>query len=69
MRCPTCLRRRVATGDTVCRTCRTFIREFIDTGLVSRARPGADPMVADVLLVMRRLDVDQTRALAILGAT
>ncbi len=64
MRCPTCKKRRVAKGDTVCRTCRLFISEFIATGKI---RPQRVPMVADVWLVMNRLGVSQERAVRLLG--
>lgn len=64
MRCPTCSKRKVAKGDTVCRTCRRFIEEYISTG---RIRRQAVPMVADVLLVMERLGVSQDRAVRLLG--
>ena len=64
MRCPVCHKRRVVRMDTVCRTCRAFIMEYVDTGIVER-RPV--PMVADVLLVMRKLGVGQERAVLALG--
>jgi hypothetical protein len=64
MPCPTCRKRRVATHDTVCRTCRRFIAEYIDTHRIVR-RPV--PMVADVHLVRLRLGVSQNRAVLLLG--
>jgi hypothetical protein len=62
--CPVCELRDVAPGDTVCGTCREFIVEFIDTGLIPKQPV---PMVADVAFVMRRLGVDQDRAVIALG--
>lgn len=64
MTCPTCKRRKIAKGDTVCLTCRSFIRDYIETELI---RPVNVPAVADVLMVMRRLGVGQDRAVMILG--
>lgn len=64
MRCPVCDRSRPACHDQVCRTCRRFIAEYIDTGQI-RLRPV--PAVADVWLVMRRLGVTQDRAVRVLG--
>jgi hypothetical protein len=66
MMCPTCKRRQIAKGDTVCRTCRRFIAEFIVTGLIPRR---TQPMVADVLLTMNRLGINQDRAVIVLGGT
>lgn len=66
MTCPVCRKRRVARADTVCRTCRAFIRDYIDTGIVER-RPV--PMAADVILAMRVLGVDQATAVLALGGT
>jgi hypothetical protein len=59
MRCPTCKKRRIATHDTVCRTCRRLIAECIDPGHIPWRTV---PMVADVLLVRRRLGVSSERA-------
>ena len=69
MLCELCSRRRVqkrACGHPRphCRTCCRFIAEFIDTRLIHR-RPV--PMVADVLMVMRRLGVSLERAVRLLG--
>jgi len=64
--CPTCKKRRIATNDTVCRTCRSFIAKYIDTGAICQQ---AVPMVADVLLAMRELGVNQEQAVLILGGT
>ncbi len=67
--CPTCKKRKSAKKDTVCRTCRAFITEYIDTGLLPNpANLGSYvPMVADVALTMERLGVPQDRAVIILG--
>jgi hypothetical protein len=65
--CPVCHKRRIAHGDTVCATCRRFIREYIDTGIMHRAGPGNTPSVGDVLIVMRELGVSQNRAVIALG--
>jgi len=62
--CPTCERRRIAKNDTVCRTCRRFIAEFIETGRIPR-RPV--PLMGDVGLTMGWLGVSQDRAVTILG--
>lgn len=69
MMCPVCHRRRTAKGDTVCRTCRRFIREYIETRAIPTPTPGSSyvPMVADVLLAMRELGVDQDTAVIALG--
>jgi hypothetical protein len=64
MRCPVCRRRRVAKGDTVCRTCRAFIRDYIDSGTIEHRTV---PLVADVALVMHKLGIDQDRAVMVLG--
>jgi hypothetical protein len=63
-RCPICHKRRIAQADTVCRTCRRFISTYIATG---RLRWQPVPAVADVLLVMRELGVDQRTAVRALG--
>ena len=66
--CPTCGKRKVAKDDTVCRTCRRFITDYIETGAIKQPRNYADmPMVADVLIVMRELGVTQDRAVIMLG--
>ena len=66
MSCPICRKRRIAKEDTVCRTCRQFIGKYIDTGLIPRQTV---PMVADVLLVMREIGIDQDCAVIVLGGT
>lgn len=64
--CPVCELRDVADGDSVCETCRAFIRDHIATGHIEQ-RPV--PAVADVLLAMRELGVDQDTAVVALGGT
>ncbi len=66
MTCPVCHKRRVARQDTVCRACRRFIAEFVDT---KRVRVCRMPSVADVWLVMHHLGVDQDTAIAALGGS
>jgi hypothetical protein len=66
MSCPICRRRRAARLDPggLCRTCRAFVTEYVDTG---RLRPRPVPAAADVGLVMRQLGVSQRRAVLVLG--
>jgi len=66
MMCPTCKRRRIAVDDTVCATCRRFIRQYIDTGAIPQRTV---PLATDVLLTMRFLGISQTRAVLVLGGT
>lgn len=62
--CPVCCKREIAADDIRCQVCRDFVSEYIETGMIERR---SVPMVADVLLVMRELDVDQDRAVTALG--
>ena len=64
MKCPLCKKRKVAKGDDICCTCRNFIEEYIATGRIIKQ---AVPAVADVLLVMAKLGVDQDRAVTLFG--
>ncbi|HZU05718.1 MAG TPA: hypothetical protein VFB73_07090 [Chloroflexota bacterium] len=64
MQCSICHERRTARQDTVCRTCRRFIAQYIDAGLI---QPRPVPAVADVALVMRELGIDQRRTIIALG--
>ena len=66
MNCPTCGMRNIAEDDTVCSTCRDFIAKYLDNGLIPRRTV---PMVAEVLMVMRDIGIDQDHAVMILGGT
>lgn len=62
--CPICRKRPRARGDSICQTCRSFIREYVETG---RLRHQRAPLNDDVLEVMRLLDINQDRAVELLG--
>lgn len=66
MKCELCRKRNITRDDTVCKTCRTFITDYIDTGAVQRQTV---PMVADVLFVMKKLGISQNQAVILLGGT
>ena len=68
MKCLVCNKRKAATRDDLCRTCRQFINDYVTTGGII-PKTGHGPTVADVLLVMRKLGVSQARAVALLGGT
>ena len=61
---PICHKRRITKNDDICRVCRAFIRDYIDSGLIEHRTV---PMAVDVALVMDKLGIDQDRAVMVLG--